>query len=241
MPEIVGTAYVRIRALTKGLSKEIKDGVQKGVDDAGLDDAGASAGDDFVEGFSAQVGDGIEASVSDAFNDDSHEDAAGGAGTRSAKRFIDDFDVVITGDLGDVISDAFDGDGHSNAAGDDGERSGSSWQAGFRGAFSRFSEQFNDIFKRGSAKRDSDLGIEGTRSGGALGTAFRTRFLRDIEQADSDSQSAIRRLAESFRKGLTSGLARPKDLLRRIFGSDKDATDAGNGKGAISSQGSVHR
>src|SRR5215510_801786 len=49
--EIIGTAFVRIRALTAGLASEIKDGFDKGVEDAKLDKEGEGAGEDFAEGF----------------------------------------------------------------------------------------------------------------------------------------------------------------------------------------------
>lgn len=54
--EIVGTAFVRIRALTKNLGKDIKSSVEKGMKDADLDkvakEHGDSTGEDFADGFS---------------------------------------------------------------------------------------------------------------------------------------------------------------------------------------------
>lgn len=63
--ELVGTAYVRIRAITAGLAKDISDGVDKGVKDAGPDvtKSGEGVGDDLGKGaaksFKGSIGDGV--------------------------------------------------------------------------------------------------------------------------------------------------------------------------------------
>ena len=71
--ELVGTAYVRIKAITAGLASDIKDGVDKGVADADLDKAGKTLGGDLgdttSEAFGKKLGDGgIADGLADAFD-----------------------------------------------------------------------------------------------------------------------------------------------------------------------------
>jgi phage-related protein len=55
MPEIIGSAYVRIRAVTTQLAGDIKDGIDKGAGDAKVDAAGKKVGTDFSDGMSKGV------------------------------------------------------------------------------------------------------------------------------------------------------------------------------------------
>jgi phage-related protein len=70
--EIVGTAYVRIKALTAGLASEISDGVEKGVKDADLDKAGKGLGEDLggstSESFKGTMTEGLPEGMSEAFD-----------------------------------------------------------------------------------------------------------------------------------------------------------------------------
>lgn len=56
MADVVGTAFVRIKALTNNLGKDIEKSVKKGIKDANLEkvgkDAGSDTGESFGEGFS---------------------------------------------------------------------------------------------------------------------------------------------------------------------------------------------
>src|SRR5262245_27252352 len=49
--EVIGTAFVIMRALPPGLASATKDGVDRGVEDAKLDKEGEGAGEDFAEGL----------------------------------------------------------------------------------------------------------------------------------------------------------------------------------------------
>jgi hypothetical protein len=68
--EIVGTAYVRIRAITAGLAKDISDGVDRGVKDAGpdIDKAGESIGDGLSSGAGKKFRANMADEVGDALN-----------------------------------------------------------------------------------------------------------------------------------------------------------------------------
>lgn len=63
--EVVGTAFVRIRALTTNLAKDIERGVDKGAKDANVDAAGATVGDNFARA----AGEKIKTGMADAVND----------------------------------------------------------------------------------------------------------------------------------------------------------------------------
>lgn len=60
MPDLVGTAYVRLRVISDGLSKDIKQSVQRGVKDSGLDNLGKDIGrnldNDLKKTFSRERG-----------------------------------------------------------------------------------------------------------------------------------------------------------------------------------------
>lgn len=64
MPEIVGTAYVRIRAITTALASDISDGLEKGAKDAKIDKAGEKLGGDLSTG----IGDGVEKGAPDVID-----------------------------------------------------------------------------------------------------------------------------------------------------------------------------
>ena len=66
--ELVGTAYVRIRAITAGLASEIKDGVEKGAKDADLDKAGGKLGEDLGAGASESFKGSMADGVTEAFD-----------------------------------------------------------------------------------------------------------------------------------------------------------------------------
>lgn len=58
MPEIVGSAYVRIKALTDGLAGDIQKGMDKGAGDVNVDSAGKKVGSSFSESVSKGVKEG---------------------------------------------------------------------------------------------------------------------------------------------------------------------------------------
>ena len=66
--ELVGTAYVRIRAITAGLASEIKDGVEKGVKDVDVDDAGKALGGSLGEGATGSFKESMADGVTESFD-----------------------------------------------------------------------------------------------------------------------------------------------------------------------------
>lgn len=61
--EVVGTAYVRIKALTTGLSKDMERGLKKGIKDADVKGLGGSVGETFAKGAGEKLQDGLEKST----------------------------------------------------------------------------------------------------------------------------------------------------------------------------------
>lgn len=91
--EIVGTAYVRIRAITAGLAKDISDGVDKGVKDADVDKAGKALGGDLGEASSKEFGGSMADGVGDALDSPELHKAAekgGGGVAKDVSKGIDD-------------------------------------------------------------------------------------------------------------------------------------------------------
>lgn len=66
MAEVVGTAYVRIRAITAQLRKDIEDAVNKGARDADVDGAAETIGRRFSRKVTENIGDDISESIGNA-------------------------------------------------------------------------------------------------------------------------------------------------------------------------------
>ena len=75
MAEVVGTAYVRIRAITTKLSSDISDAVNRGAADADTDikDAGERSGRSFGESFSETVTDKVSETLRDGISDNDRD------------------------------------------------------------------------------------------------------------------------------------------------------------------------
>ena len=95
MAELIGTAYVRIRAITAGLGKDISDGIDKGVKDAGpdIDKSGQEVGDRMGEGAGKGFGDRFGDDVSDGLDSPEIKKAAeksGGDTSKSYRKGVED-------------------------------------------------------------------------------------------------------------------------------------------------------
>ncbi len=92
--EVIGSAYVRIRAITTGLAKDIQDGIDKGAGNVDVDSAGANIG--------AQLGDGIEVGLGDS-------DAIGdGVNESSRKANVDGPAKTLGARISRAFENAFD-------------------------------------------------------------------------------------------------------------------------------------
>ena len=107
MPEIVGTAYVRIRAITTQLANDIRDGMDQGASDAEAEfgEAGERAGAQFGEGATDTIKDSTSRGAEEAGRD---------AGTLWGEEFVDSSGKTLRrripdemGDLGDEAGDEF--------------------------------------------------------------------------------------------------------------------------------------
>ena len=121
--ELVGTAYVRIRAITAGLASEIKDGVEKGAADADIDKAGKGLGEDLGATSSESFKGSMAEGVTDAFDSPEMHKASeeGGEGVaRDAAKGIENenkrknpftsmFDALKSLSFGDAFKDKFQG------------------------------------------------------------------------------------------------------------------------------------
>lgn len=131
MAEIVGTAYVRIRALTKQLSKEIKDGVNKGVKDAKVEQSGEDAGEAFTDGFTAQVGEGVPEALDDSLGSDSQKRSAEKSGKGVGGSFAEGFTEEVDKKIPDAVDDALSGDSTESKAEKSGKDVGVAFTEGF--------------------------------------------------------------------------------------------------------------
>jgi hypothetical protein len=131
--EVVGTAFVRIRALTTNLAKDIERGMEKGAKDADVDTSGAIVGDKFAKTAGAKIKSGLEDAVADTTKDiDKKVDVDGGR--RVGDRLMEGIRSGLTrsldglGDFGGKIGDKL---GLSQGAGD---QAGRRFGTGLRGA-----------------------------------------------------------------------------------------------------------
>lgn len=106
--EVVGTAFVRIKALTKGLGKEIEKSVKKGMADAKLDKVGEEEG----EKLGTALGDSAVDSASDRIKERSGDIVPKGVFDDVRKQFenenpFSDFDLIPEG-AEDKVRKSFD-------------------------------------------------------------------------------------------------------------------------------------
>jgi phage-related protein len=66
MPEIVGSAYVRIRAITADLARDIREGVEKGASDADIDKSGQNIGNRISAGAKTSMQKGMRDALKDS-------------------------------------------------------------------------------------------------------------------------------------------------------------------------------
>lgn len=126
--EVVGTAFVRIRAITTGLAKQLENDVKKAASDARADKAGGVMGDDMAEGLderflkgvkkttgdmdknvdvegSKRGGDKLGGSLLESFNRALDKGDFKGAGSIISKKISDDFKVNFETDLAKAMGD----------------------------------------------------------------------------------------------------------------------------------------
>lgn len=198
--EVVGTAFVRVRALTKQLSDDIKDGVNKGIKDAKVNDEGREAGDDFADGFNESSSDGIQAGLKDTFEDDDNDRVAEEGGERSGEKWSDGFRDRMRASMGDTFRTVFrrdrDRDRDIELGGED---DGRTYADGFKDGIG--DDDRSGIF--------SGL-LRGLRSGARGLRGLVTEMLEfdgGGDGGDRGGESLGRRFAGGFKRGFAGALA----------------------------------
>jgi len=177
--EVVGSAYVIIRAVTDKLASDIKDGLDKGAADAD------------VEGTGRDIGDRVGTAVAEGIDNSGALDAAVNAGQEAGQALVDGVNKgVDDGDVGQGLTDAVDG-----ALPDidkSGEKSGMSWADGMRRvALAQLAANGPADWFEATEDRD------GRRVGGSL-----RRILDKAFPDVSDSGDGLgRRFAQAFNDG----------------------------------------
>lgn len=258
--EIVGTAYVRIRALTKGLGKEIQDGVEKGTKDAKLDKAGESAGADFVDGFDSSVGEEIPKKLEDALDGGDHHKKAKDDGKDTGDIWADGFGDSLREAVSQRIVNAFKvsrdkshrqadiegsgsgdkfGEGFFNrlrrrfAEGDDNvlKRFTGRFRSSFDSVTERISESFTRVF-RGGGGEDKD--------GAARGRRFGEGFVRSLTSSFQNVDNRITGVLRGLQARFQSAGDRLSTTFRRVFGGRKEGEDVGRSFGESIVSGIAH-
>src|SRR5215471_13283348 len=91
MPEVVGTAYVRIKAITTGLAKDIEDAVNKGAAEANVDKAGSTLSSNVGKSMTKDIEKEITPAIEDGVTKGSEKvdtDPAGNAISRKLHESI---------------------------------------------------------------------------------------------------------------------------------------------------------
>lgn len=210
MAEIVGSAYVRVRALTKQLNKDIKDAVENSVKDADAKGAGGEAGKDFSEGFDESLG----GSISEAI-----------ASHLSGNKAFDDFGDHIGTSISEAISNGLSNQKTKGDAEVSGEEHADRWGSGFAGTLRRvFDTSFLNIFRSGRSRRIKDYGDDGDESGRSFGD----RFKNAVGGAFSGVGRIFKGFAKSALRGASTGLVGLGKRLFKIAGlTDSDAEKQG--------------
>lgn len=211
MAEVVGTAFVRIRAITKQLSKEIQDGVDKGIKDAKIDESGEVAGESFSDGFTESSSKGIGDGLKDTFDDDDHERAAKDGGERGGTSWASGFKDKLDTSIGESVTEVFirsRGD-RERAVRVGGERDGETYGEGFRDGVDRDRNVFSGIFSsigRGLSGVFDGLGsiFGGGGGGGFFGLLG---FGKDDGDAEKKGQSRGVKIGKGVLSGVTKALS----------------------------------
>lgn len=212
MAEVVGTALVRIKALTDNLAKDIKKGVDKGVKDAGLDSSGSAAGDDFVEGFDDSLQEGIPSSFENVFDDEGNKQIIKDGGKEGGTSWADGFRDQVDISVGDSFRDLFRNNRDRDIdVGDGGERDGETFGDGF----------FRGLFRRIRSNDDGDGLFSGVVSG--LESAFSgiEDLIPDNLFGRDGGRDRGRRRGRSFGGfivgGITSAFSGIGDILSKLI------------------------
>lgn len=240
MAAVVGTAYVRLRAITSQLSKDIEKGLDKAFKDVDADAKGTKFGDDFAKAAGERIRLGLRDSVSDGLD----IDGSGIAGTRFGDDFVAGADRSIRPGIEDITERLRDDvDDHGHPAGFDfGER----FRDGFRDAIDpELLGDLTDISGRGAGQRSGrDFGAgwsDGVRiPSERAGIDFRSGFdegLGDPGQGGRDFSDGFgdgaggggedggRRWGDGFRDGARRGLGSDRGgrggFLRGLIGSSR--------------------
>lgn len=137
MAEVVGTAFVRIKAITKDLSSDIQKGLEKGIAGVDIDKATKGISTDIAEKVGGEIKTGINKGVKDAATDDSVESSGTDAGKTIRKGIEKGLsDAGGGGGNGNFITrffkNAFGGDGDNSTSGKAGKKTGNDFFKGFK-------------------------------------------------------------------------------------------------------------
>ena len=214
--KIVGTAYVRIRALTDKLSDDIKKGVDKGLKDSDAEklgeEAGKETGASFAKGFDEKAFEDYQASIEDAL--DSGNDPAYEKGRETGVSFHEGFDEEVEVGIPDAVERAVDNEENDESASRGGESTGRKWTSFFRDRINvDLRGTFRNLFRR-NPEVDRDSGVGGQRSGTFFGDGFLTTARSKlVDLFNGDGQAGI---LAAIREGLQRGL---KNALTSAFAS----------------------
>lgn len=118
--ELVGTAYISIRAITSGISDDIKDGLDKGSKDAKKDSekSGKQLGEDMGGGLGEGLGDSLDEEIPGAIKDSSEskdsQKASDEGGRSLGQRIADSFRSHMGPGLNKGLADSLHNAGADN-------------------------------------------------------------------------------------------------------------------------------
>lgn len=144
MADVVGTAFVRIKALTNDLAKDIQKGTTKAAKDADVDSSGEIIGDDLVKGIGKSLNDKLGGVVSDStkhIDKDVDVDSGRRLGDRLAEGIKDGFSKAMDSNIFKSVSGRI-----TKLMGldeEDGGKKGQKFGRGLLGAIAKFSVLFS--------------------------------------------------------------------------------------------------
>lgn len=177
--EVVGSAYVIIRAVTNKLAADIKDGLDKGAADADVD------------GVGKDIGDRVGKSVADGIDQSGALDSAVAAGQEAGQSLVDGVNKGIDdGDVGKGLVD--DVDSVLPDLDKSGEKSGLSWSEGMRRvALAQLAANGPADWFEATEDRDSQR----------IGFSLRRIFAKAFPDVDESGDSLGKRFSNAFNNG----------------------------------------
>jgi len=217
--EVVGTAFVRIRALTRGLNKDIEKAVSKAIKDADFSKASEAFGKSFSDNATKEINDGLKESIEKTDIDGTQ------AGARMGRSFSQSAAKEINDGIEDTLKKADFTATDTGAGTRFGKETGERFTSALDGHLKAYKKlKLDPGIARNTAK---DFDALFTKEEDSVGNTFTRVFSRAFDKAlpnirrrsGASGQAAAKSFGDRLVRGLKVGFARLIPLLTPTLAS----------------------